>query len=166
MHVSDVLRYGQLTLLGTLDGLPENGRDRPGACGAWSVKDIFAHLASYELVLVDVLQSLRNGDTTPHLGRLVALGSAFNDAEVEARRGASMEDVLAELNDAHELTLELAGSVSPDLLRQAGTMPWYGEGYAIDDLIVYQYYGHKREHAGQVEAFRDHGPQGEWRDAG
>jgi len=85
------------------------------------------------------------------------LGGAFNDAEVDARKGMAFDAVLAELNDAHEQTLRLAAAVGPERLREAGTLPWYGAEYAIDDLIVYQYYGHKREHGAQVDAFADHG---------
>ena len=29
---------------------------------------------------------------------------------------------------------------------------WYGPEYALDDLVVYLMYGHKREHAPQLEA--------------
>jgi hypothetical protein len=158
MNTVDVLRYGHLTLLHTLDGLPDDARDQPGACGIWSVRDIFAHLASYELVLVDVLRSAAGeGDETPRLDRFVALGDAFNDTEVAERRSMAMAAVLAELNQAHDETLRLAGRIAPERRRQAGTLPWYGPDYGIDDLIVYQYYGHKREHGAQVDAFRDHG---------
>jgi hypothetical protein len=41
-------------------------------------------------------------------------------------------------------------------LRSTGTIPWYGEQYSIEDLIVYQYYGHKREHVAQIWVYRDH----------
>ena len=40
--------------------------------------------------------------------------------------------------------------------RENGTLPWYGAEYSLDDFIVYTYYGHKREHAAQIAAFRDH----------
>lgn len=158
MNAADVLRYGQLTLLGTLEGLGDNGVDQPGACGVWSVKDIFAHLASYELVLVDVLGA-EAGEVsdTPHLDRFATMGPAFNDAEVAARAKMGMEEVLAELGEAHDETLRLVAAIPPERLREPGTLPWYGAEYAIDDLIVYQYYGHKREHGAQVDAFRDHG---------
>jgi hypothetical protein len=53
MNAVDILKYGQLTVLRTLDGLPESAWETPGACGVWSVKEIIAHLASYEQVLVD-----------------------------------------------------------------------------------------------------------------
>lgn len=158
MNATDVLRYGQLTLLGTLEGLSDDARDRPGACGDWSVKDIFAHLASYELVLVDALgaEAGERRDTS-HLDRFTTLGPAFNDAEVAARADVGMAAVLAELGEAHDETLRLVATIPPERLREPGTLPWYGADYAIDDLIVYQYYGHKREHGAQVEAFRDHG---------
>jgi hypothetical protein len=158
MNATDVLRYGQLTLLGTLEGLDEDARGRPGACGVWSVKDILAHLASYELVLVDVLGTATGeGSDTPHLDRFIAMGPAFNDAEVDARASMDFGQVMAELGGAHAETLRLVGGIPPERLREPGTLPWYGAAYAIDDLIVYQYYGHKREHGAQVDAFRDHG---------
>jgi predicted ATPase len=74
---------------------------------------------------------------------------------VEARRQRPLADVLVELNEAHARTLELVAAIPEERLRQPGTLPWYGDPYALDDLIVYQYYGHKREHAAQIEAFRD-----------
>lgn len=157
MNAYDVLRYGQLTLVGTLQGLPDDAREVPGACGVWSVKDIFAHLASYELVLVDVLGSLvEEGTPTPHLDRFVSLGVAFNDSEVDERRDAGMAEAMAELDAAHQETLRLVAMMPAETLRQPGTLPWYGMEYSIEDLICYQYYGHKREHAAQVAMFRDH----------
>ena len=39
--------------------------------------------------------------------------------------------------------------------HQAGTLPWYGMAYSLDDVLVYMYYGHKREHSAQIAAFRD-----------
>jgi hypothetical protein len=36
--------------------------------------------------------------------------------------------------------------------REAGTIPWFGPGYSLNDLVVYQMYGHKREHDPQLGA--------------
>src|SRR4051794_38346924 len=55
MNAPDVLKYGQLTLLDGLDGLPEADWETPGVCGVWSVRQIIAHLASYEAVIADIL---------------------------------------------------------------------------------------------------------------
>ena len=62
MNATDILKYGQPTVLSTLDGFPENAWEMPGACGVWSVKDIIAHLASYEQVLIDILARIHNRD--------------------------------------------------------------------------------------------------------
>jgi uncharacterized protein (TIGR03083 family) len=155
MNARDVLAYGQGTLLDALHGLPEAEWRMPGACGAWSVADIVAHLASYELVLVDVIAGATTEVPTPHLDRFRAAGSAFNDEEVERRRGRASEATMAELAAAHDQTLELIAQVSPETLRQPGTLPWYGAAYALDDLLVYMAYGHKREHAAQIALVRD-----------
>ena len=47
-----------------------------------------------------------------------------------------------------------------ETLRQVGTLPWYGAEYALDDYLVYAFYGHKREHSGQISVFKDHLPKG------
>ena len=156
MNAVDILKYGHLTVLQTLDGFPESAWDTPGACGTWSVKDIIAHLASYELVLVDVLTTLRGSGSTPVLNRFLELGGQFNDAEVASRKEKTIKEVLAEFNDTHIQIMAMLAQLSPETLRQTGTLPWYGMNYALDDFIVYAYYGHKREHSAQIAAFRDH----------
>jgi hypothetical protein len=155
MNAPDVLRYGHLTLLRTLEPVSAGLIDRPGACGTWSIREIVAHLSSYELVLVDVLANANGTGPSPMLDRFVSQGGAFNDAEVEARAGSTLPDLLGEIDAAHARTLELAAALDPARFRESGSIPWYGEEYALDDLIVYQYYGHKREHSAQIEAFRD-----------
>ena len=81
--------------------------------------------------------------------------SGFNDSEVSRRKEKTMQEVLAELNDAHAQTMSLIVKIPPETLRQAGTLPWYGMDYSLDDVLVYMYYGHKREHSAQIAAFRD-----------
>jgi hypothetical protein len=51
--------------------------------------------------------------------------------------------------------MSLIVAIPPETLRQTGTLPWYGMQYAMDDVLVYMYYGHKREHSAQIAAFRD-----------
>jgi hypothetical protein len=66
-----------------------------------------------------------------------------------------LRQVLAEFEDAHHRAIALAEKIPPALFLKAGTLPWYGKEYALDDYIVYQFYGHKREHSAQIAAFRD-----------
>ena len=155
MNARDILKYGQQTVLQTLHSFPEASWETPGACGVWSVKDIIAHLASYERVLVDILTTVTGGGSTPVLNSYVELGSQFNDMEVSRRKAETIQDVLAEFNDTHIQVMSLLDKIPSEKLRQSGTLPWYGIEYALDDVFVYMYYGHKREHSAQIAAFRD-----------
>ena len=155
MNARDVLQYGQRTALAAVEGFPEVSLDVAGACGSWSVKDIIAHLTSYEEVLIDILSGFLGRHATPSLDRYIELGERFNEVEVEKRRDRTARALLDEFGDAHAQVMELASGISSDTFRQVGTLPWYGAEYALDDLLVYMYYGHKREHSAQIAAFRD-----------
>ena len=151
MNAVDILKYGHQTVFQATEGEWETA----GACGVWSVKDIIAHLASYEEVLVDILSTFIGKHPTPYLDRFIELGGQFNDTEVEKRKGRTVREVLDEFNDAYAQVMSLAEQIRPEQFRETGTLPWYGMGYALDDVIVYMYYGHKREHSAQIAAFRD-----------
>jgi hypothetical protein len=154
MNAVDVMRYGHGTVLSTLDGVPAREWTTLGVCGVWSVKDIVAHLASYELALVDVLTSLTTGGPTPTLDRFKA-GPGFNDEEVAASQELAAEEVLDGYTRAHERAMTLIEQIPEERRRQPGTLPWYGAEYALDDFIVYAFYGHKREHSAQINVFKD-----------
>lgn len=155
MNAADILKYGHRTVLQTIAGLPDDAWAMLGACGVWSCKDIIAHLASFEHVLVDILATFLGSDPTPSLDLFRDPNGDFNDGQVARRKGSTVDEILTEYSDTCAQTMDLIGRIPAETLRQSGTIPWYGAEYALDDLIVYMYYGHKREHAAQIAAFRD-----------
>ena len=155
MNAADILKYGQLTVLQAIDSFPEEAWETAGACGIWSVKDILAHLTSYEQVLVDVLTAFTDGGPTPILNSFIELGSKFNDIEVNKRKEKTIHNIQVEFNDIHTQVMSLIANVPSASFSQTGTLPWYGMAYSLDDVLVYMYYGHKREHSAQIAAFRD-----------
>src|SRR5207247_6877467 len=118
-----IMKYGHQTSLKAVDELPDADWDTPGACGVWSVKNIIAHLASYEQVLVEVLTGFLGGGPTPYLE---SFNGQFNDTQVALRRNLSVAETLAEYNDAHARVMALAARLSAETFRQIGTLPWYG----------------------------------------
>src|SRR5687768_11442998 len=119
MNTVDVLKYGHQTVLRTLDSLPQTEWETPGVCGVWSVKNIIAHLASYEHVLIDVLTTFLESGPTPYLDKFCGAESLqFNDAEVAARQDKTIEDVLVEFNDTHNRTMVLAARIPAETYRQ------------------------------------------------
>jgi len=91
---------------------------------------------------------------TPYLSRFIDAEAQFNDTEVDARKGRTVMDILAEYDIIHSQVMSLITWVPEEILRQTETLPWYGVQYALDDFIVYAFYGHKREHCGQIALFR------------
>ncbi|MCC6805696.1 MAG: DUF664 domain-containing protein [Anaerolineae bacterium] len=156
MNAEDVLKYGHQTVLHSIDGLTEAQCLVEGVCGWWSVRHIVAHLASHELVMNELLrQFLGEPQDTALFESFIQDPLAFNDIEVEKRRAASFADVVAEYTNAAAVTSELTARIPVVQRRQAGTIPWYGSEYDLEDLFAYSNYGHKREHCAQIAVYRD-----------
>ena len=154
MDTHAILHYGHQTVRETLDAIPVEKWERGGVVGVWSVKDVIAHLASFEVVLVDVFQSLLDESPTPRLQEFFEQGDAFNDLQVAARRHLTPDQARAEYEEAYCQVMLRFEQLLPDLWSQRGTLPWYGNDYSLDDFIVYTFYGHKREHCGQIGLMR------------
>jgi hypothetical protein len=153
MNADDVFRYGHLTVLGCVKGLPDDGWETPGVCGVWSAKDVIAHLASYELATGDVFASVLGELPGPTLDLMLSHGAAFNDSQVDQRRGQTPSEAMDEYGAAYERAAAMLGRIPLHLRRQAGILPWYGAEYDLEDVIAYLSYGHKREHSAQIAEF-------------
>lgn len=156
MNAHDILMYGDSFVMRNLDELPREHWQTDGVCGWWGVKEILGHLASFEHLLNEVLRSFLDGGASLYMDQMAALGpGVWNDVQIANRQGQTPAEALAEYQQAHAESLRLVVRLPAETLRQAGTLPWYGAEYALDDYIVYQYYGHKREHMAQVNVFKD-----------
>jgi uncharacterized protein (TIGR03083 family) len=155
MNARDVMKYGNLTVLRAVRNLPEADWLTGGVCGHWSVKEIIAHLASFEHVLVEVMTIADGGEMGPYSREMMADGQAFNDRQVPARAGLSVAETLAEYEATHAETMRRAAALPDDKLRVTGFFPPYGDEYDLEDFIAYSFYGHKREHCAQIAVFRD-----------
>jgi hypothetical protein len=155
MNAADVLTYGHHTVLQTLEGFPESEWESAGVCGYWSARDVIAHLACYEHLLVEMVAVMEGADPGHLLGLRMEQGDQFNDRQVAMYQDKSGAEVVTAYEQAFNQSHSLVAAISQEQLRQVGTLPLYGPEYAFDDMLVYQYYGHKREHSAQIAAFRD-----------
>ena len=149
MNPLDVLRYGQIDLDGLID------RFRPDdweaiALGVWTTKDLIGHLGAFEVRFADILALFLGESPDTDLTR--ASPATFNDDQAAVRQDWSVDAVVSELRDASRRLTDRAARIAPERWTEVGTIPWYGPEYALDDLLVYSMYGHKREHCPQLEA--------------
>jgi len=156
VNVQDVLYYGHGTVMQAVDGLPHEQWSEPRVVGYWSVTDVIGHLASFEMVLIELLGALPQGGPMPTIERFVANPQAFNDVEVDQKRaGQSPADAWAEYLTSWERSMALLAQIPEGDRRVTGALPWYGEAYDLEDFLVYSFYGHKREHCAQIMVYRD-----------
>ena len=149
MNTLDVLTYGQRTILATVDRYGPDDWERV-ALGVWTAKDLLGHLGAFEVRFADQLAPFAGASARTDLP--TADSRTFNDDQAAVRQDWSVDMVVTEFVEAHERVMRLAAEISPELWREVGTIPWYGAEYSLDDLVVYQQYGHKREHDPQLAA--------------
>jgi Mycothiol maleylpyruvate isomerase N-terminal domain len=155
MNADDVFRYGHLTVLRAVDGLPDADWETPGVCGVWSTKNVLAHLASYELASGDVFAMVLGEGETPTLDLMLSEGDTFNESQVDQRASWSVAETVEDYTHANERAAVLLSRIPLAQRRQPGLLPWYGAEYDLEDLLAYLSYGHKREHSAQIAVFRD-----------
>jgi len=156
MNTKDVLKYGHLWVLKHVEGLTDEQWEAPGVCGYWSVKDIIAHLASYEDALAGVLGTFlgeKDNKTLEQFGSMRR--DDFNALQVGLRKERTPSQVLDEYVRFNSQVMELVDRLNPEIFLQVGAIPWYGEEYDLQDMIAYAFYGHKREHCAQIAVYRD-----------
>lgn len=149
MNAVDVLMYGQRTVRSTIDRYTPADWERI-ALGVWTAKDLLGHLGAFEVRFADVLATFVGASQETDL--LSADPATFNDEQAAVRKDWPLERVMAEFLDAHERVMRHARAITPEVWSEVGTIPWYGPEYSLDDLVVYQMYGHKREHDPQLSA--------------
>lgn len=149
MNTVDVLMYGQRTVRSTIDRytLDDWGRI---ALGVWTAKDLLGHLGAFEVRFADVLAGFAGAPLESDL--MSADPRTFNDDQAAIRKDWPLAQVMDEFLAAHDRVMRHAKAISAGTWREVGTIPWYGSEYSLDDLVVYQMYGHKREHDPQLGA--------------
>lgn len=154
MNIQLIIHYGNKEVINAYRDFPKDKLDTSGACGVWSVKDILAHVASYEHLLEEVLGSFVDSKIeTPHMKQMAESYEGFNEKMIDASKSKSFDEIMEDYTKTQKKILPLIQKISSEDLSRSGTIPWYGEEYALDDYIVYSNYGHKKEHMAQVAAF-------------
>ena len=149
MNALDVLTYGQSMVMATVDRYQPEDWTR-NALGVWTAKDLLGHLSVFEVRLADVLATFVGAPVESNL--LEADPETFNDDQAAIRNSWTVQQVRDEFVAAYDRAMTHARAIPPETWRQIGAIPWYGPEYSLDDFVVYNIYGHKREHDPQLNA--------------
>jgi DinB superfamily len=129
-------------------GLPEARLVQPGVVDDWSVKDIVAHVTTWEQEALEHLPLIIAGGTPP---RYAAQGGidAFNDRATRAGRRLSLAEVLRRRDQTHARLVEFVRG------QPAAT---FGGRTRARRRLRLDTYGHYPEHTAAIRAWRGRGP--------
>jgi hypothetical protein len=135
-------------LTGAYAGLPEARLVQPGVVDDWSVKDIVAHVTTWEQEALKHLPLIVAGGTPP---RYAAQGGidAFNARATQAGRRLSLAEVLRRRDETHARLVEF--------IRRQPEDTFGGRTRARRRLRL-DTYGHYPEHTAAIRAWRERGP--------
>ena len=126
-------------------GLPEARLLTRGVTGAWSVRDVIAHVTWWEEEALAHLPLVRTGGRPPRYSVTYGGIDAFNALMTERRRGLPLAEVLRQRDDVHRRLLAYVRG-APDELFARETR--FRRRLRLDT------YGHYPIHARAIRAWR------------
>jgi uncharacterized protein (TIGR03083 family) len=109
-----------------LETLTPEQMTEPGVVGAWSVKDVLAHLIEWEQMVLGWHRARLRGETPelPAPGYKWNQTPELNQMIYEKHRNRALDDVLAQFGDSHQEILSVIQALSSEELFTAGQYAW------------------------------------------
>lgn len=126
-------------------GLPDEELLRGGVTGAWSIRDIIAHVTTWEEEALKHLPLILEGGTPPRYSVTYGGIDAFNARMTAARRHLSLAEVRAQALVVHGRLVELVEHVDE---RHLGSDTRFRRRLRLDT------YGHYPLHAEAIRQWR------------
>jgi len=129
-----------------LDQIGPARMDQPGVAGAWSIKDIVAHLTGWRRRTVGRLQALQRGQPEPappwppHL----QTDDDINAWIYQSRQSYSVSEVLDESHQVFQQLLAVIESLPEDVLAEVHRLPWM-EGQPFNAAEFFAHFHEEHE---------------------
>jgi hypothetical protein len=95
-------------------GVPESALLEPGVAGDWSVKDVIAHVTTWEEEALKHLPVILAGSRPPRYATAYGGLDAFNAQTAERKQGLSLAEVLRQRDDTHRRLIAFIQSAPVD----------------------------------------------------
>lgn len=148
------LRAGRKELQETIHGLTEEDFLRPKAIDKWTLKDLLAHIASWDEEMVRVLQTFTLPGESIYTYAIADRNgfAVWNEEQITARRERTMPEIMSEFEIARRDLIQVVEGLTDAVLNRSRMTSW-GKAATGFELIMTQV-DHDREHAEQVRSFR------------
>jgi uncharacterized damage-inducible protein DinB len=136
------LTKSRRALLSSIENLSDKDMTQYPVEGLWSIKDLLAHITSWERVTLGPLRIYsKSGDFDPEL---ILDHDAWNEAEAKRWQAKSLADIQEEIQQIRQELTNLADEVSIDRWQVRIPAPWGGQGTLAELLAGLAW--HEEEH--------------------
>jgi hypothetical protein len=151
----DVIRKERAALESLFEGLTDSQMIQPGVEASWSIKDILAHIASWERLAMDRVHAAESGDP---LNFPLIKGDndvdKFNADVYEKNNTQLLPDVTAEFHDSYRQFITQIENLDDDFLSKPLPFDWAGK-LTAQVVISANTHWHYVEHAINIEKWLD-----------
>jgi uncharacterized protein (TIGR03083 family) len=131
-------------LLAAVDAVPGEALTRPGVTGDWSVRDLLAHISSWEVEFLQAVPIILADRRLPRYSATYGGIDAFNALVRERARAQSLDELRRALTDTHA---RLLATLAETPLQEARIEARLRRRLSLDT------YRHYREHIDQIEVW-------------
>lgn len=148
------LAESRQVFLHTLQGLSEAQITREPVEGIWTIKDLLAHLASWEnCCLVPLRVYAAGGDFIPEA---IPDHNAWNHAQSQRWQAQSLAAILADYHAIRDEFVTLAAALPEDRWEVKLPAPWGGEA-TLEELCAGLVWHEKIEHLKSINYWKETG---------
>jgi uncharacterized protein (TIGR03083 family) len=147
------LQAARARLDAALAGLSPAELTAPGPVGDWSVKDLLAHVTSWDVDLLTNLGLAKRGQKPGRTQWNGPLVQAQNEAWHQELKDRPLERVLADYDGVHQQLLRVVAGLSDTEL--AAPADWL-QGRPLSKYFVDHVLTHEDEHAAELAEWRQH----------
>ena len=130
-------------------GLSHTQMLQPGVTGAWSVRDIIAHVTTWEEEALKHLPLILSGGKPPRYSVTYGGITAFNAQTTKQKKDLSLAEILRQSHAIHQRLIALIENAPEDQL---------GGGTRFRRRLRLDTYGHYPKHTEAIRAWRNRNP--------
>ena len=148
------IRDERKRLENALKGLADAEMTKAEAVGAWSVKDILAHIAAWEKSFLKWYETgLRGEKQVMPDWKKPGIIDAINRQIYQRSRKRALKEVLAEFRASYRLILKTVEDIPEDAIFVPAKYDWLGKA-TLADYIFINTTEHYMEHLAMIDAIR------------
>jgi len=145
MELIKAVRASRSYLLKIIEDLSPEEIIQPATIGKWSIKDVFSHIAGWDIWMSTTIQTILGGNQ-PDLSAPLDI-DVTNVKFVEERASWSIDQILTEMADTFQTVLLFVRELTEDQIFKPQLFA--GHDHSVNHLLTVTY-EHDRHHADKI----------------